>query len=256
MTQVLTIDIGNSVAAFFLVENNRAQYVAHFDTTLVYDYMGLSHKLHTFLPEIKHNVTGGIILCSVVPAATARLAQAVETILAEPVNVLTVTSPLPIKVLYKTPHTLGLDRIASAVGAMALYGAPVVAVDLGTAITVDAVNAQAEFIGGAILPGLETASKSLAANTAQLPFIIAEEAEPLGTDTASCIRCGIVQGCSGAVDRIVELAWETLGTQTPIVFTGGNGELIAGLSHHKVAYEPALVAIGLAVCERYINNSK
>lgn len=249
MPTILTIDIGNSVASFYLVQGREARYVARFDTPVAYDHGALYENLNGFLPQLKGQFNGGIMLCSVVPAATARVAQAVETILNETVDVLSVNAPLPVKIRYKTPHTLGMDRAASAVGAMTLYGAPVVAVDLGTAITIDVINDRREFVGGAILPGLETASKSLAANTAQLPLILAEVPEPLGTDTASCIRCGIVQGAAGAVDRIIELAWESLGCQTPIVFTGGNGQLIAGLSHHSVHYEPALVHIGLAECK-------
>jgi DNA-directed RNA polymerase subunit beta len=73
------------------------------------------------------------------------------------------------KILYDQPSTLGADRIADAVAAVAKYGAPCIVVDFGTATTFNAINSAGEFLGGAITPGLKTCAEALFSRTAQLP---------------------------------------------------------------------------------------
>ena len=106
------------------------------------------------------------------------------------------TTPVPIVNRYKTPQTLGLDRLAAAVGAGALYpGKPVLVIDAGTAITIDLLSPANEFLGGNISPGIETRFKALRQFTGKLPLVtLADEFEKLGTDTNSAIRAGVQQG--------------------------------------------------------------
>lgn len=194
--------------------------------------------------------TKGAMMCSVVPKATSIMRNYIKRVSGLTTDVLTVNSPLPIKIGYGTPEALGTDRIAAVVGAVVLYGAPVVAVDLGTAVTVDVVDKNKTFLGGAILPGPETQALSLVQHTAQLPFVPADYPPEIGIDPESCIRFGIVQGTAGAIDYLIELIWKHIGQKTTVVFSGGHGELTAKLSKHQVKFEPSLIAIGLAACYR------
>ena len=251
MKNILTVDIGNSVTSLCLVKNKTVRELTHFDTILstgnAFDFCMAEHL--AALPDD----TDGIMLCSVVPAATEINREYLARKSSLPVRVLTAQSPMPIKIAYKTPQTLGADRITTAVGAVALVGAPVIIIDIGTAITV--VDQSGTFLGGAILPGPETSARALADFTAQLPFVPTAAPPAIGTDTTECIRFGIVQGTVGAIDRLIELIWQHIGMETKIVFTGGDSKLIADLTQHKGIFSDSLIACGLAECWRAANSA-
>lgn len=109
-------------------------------------------------------------------------------------------TPLPLRLNYRTPRLLGLDRIAAAVGARYLYpGENIVIADAGSALTVDAVAANT-FLGGNISPGLYLRVKSLNDYTARLPLVEPEGELPrYGLDTETAIRCGAVRGAAAEI---------------------------------------------------------
>ena len=106
------------------------------------------------------------------------------------------TTKLPIKNNYSTPHTLGLDRIASAVGAnMLCPNTPLLVIDMGTAITYDFVNASNEFEGGNIAPGVNMRLRAMNNYTNKLPLLEARsEQRLLGNDTSSAMMAGVMRG--------------------------------------------------------------
>ncbi len=171
---------------------------------------------------------GGI--ASVVPRLTETLAQAVRDVTgAEPVQV-SAALPLPFRLAYRTPLTLGADRLAAAVAAHALTdGRAVVAIDAGTAITFDVVSAeppgrrsQPAFLGGAILPGPDLLRRALARDTGQLPDVPwALPASPIGGSTVESIQAGlsvlVLDGVAGLLGRTVE----AVGGDALVVATGG-----------------------------------
>lgn len=105
-------------------------------------------------------------------------------------------TPLPIENLYKTPKTLGKDRIAACVGANLLKpDSNLLVIDAGTAITYDVVNSRNQYVGGNISPGLEMRKRALHTFTQKLPLIEIEENVPmLGASTNEAILAGIVNG--------------------------------------------------------------
>ena len=106
------------------------------------------------------------------------------------------TTKLPIKNNYSTPHTLGLDRIAAAVGAnMLCPNTPLLVIDMGTAITYDFVNASNEFEGGNIAPGVNMRLRAMNNYTNKLPLLEARsEQRLLGNDTSSAMMAGVMRG--------------------------------------------------------------
>ena len=135
---------------------------------------------------------------------------------------------LGIKVRYENPAELGADRMVGAAAAYKFYGGPVIEVDFGSATTFNLVTAEGEFIGGAIAPGIKTATESLVHTAAKLPRIeLAAPPDIVGTSTRSCMQAGIVYGYAGLVKYLVgkyrELP-EMKGAK--VVATGGLGELI------------------------------
>ncbi len=101
--------------------------------------------------------------------------------------------------------------------------------DFGTAITIDCVNDEGVFQGGAILPGLDMAAKSLQAGTAQLPLV--ELSNPdwvFGKDTRQAIVGGLVYGARGALRELVETYATELGHWPVVILTGGDAALVCG----------------------------
>ena len=138
---------------------------------------------------------------SVVDRWTERLEQAAEDV-ALPLTVVS-ASHIPIGTALLRPDRTGPDRLLAAWAAVTLHGSPVIVVDLGTATTVDAVDADGFFLGGAILPGLGLAADALAEGSARLPRVeLGMPADAVGTDTVSALLSGIVIGHLGAVREL------------------------------------------------------
>lgn len=158
---------------------------------------------------------------------------------------LTSLLPLPIRVAYTTPSTLGRDRIAAVAGAWALHpGEDLLVVDAGTAVTYDYLTADGTFAGGNIAPGLWMRAEALHRMTSRLPLVEVEshgDVEPWGTDTDSAIRSGVVLGVAGEIESYRR----RLPQGTRVMLTGGDAVRLAPLLSFQAEVEPALVTIGL-----------
>jgi type III pantothenate kinase len=122
----------------------------------------------------------------------------------------------------RNPDELGADRIAGAVGAYERYKTHVAVIDFGTATTVTVVDADAQYIGGAIMPGLALMSEALATGTGKLKKIVLDPpSAALGIDTTGCIQSGIFYGSAGAVERVMEEIENKEQIHCKVVITGG-----------------------------------
>lgn len=158
----------------------------------------------------------------------------------------TAETPIPLTIDYRTPQTLGLDRLAAAVGAYCMPGCrgqELLVVDLGTAITYDRVTADAHYAGGNIAPGIFMRLKALNHYTARLPLVDPRGNKPAlwGDDTKSALLSGAVRG----VVAELEYYRHVTGKDTKVVLTGGDAEMIARLLSFKPEIEPNLVSLGL-----------
>jgi type III pantothenate kinase len=130
---------------------------------------------------------------------------------------------------YPRPHTIGADRLANALAAKALVGAPVVVVDFGTAVTFDVVDARGDYVGGIIAPGLAAMTDYLHEKTALLPRItIRDVPRAVGKSTVEAMRIGAVHGYRGLIRELIgELKKELAFPRLPVLATGGYAALIA-----------------------------
>ncbi|MBK6942717.1 MAG: type III pantothenate kinase [Planctomycetes bacterium] len=145
------------------------------------------------------------------------------------------------------PESVGQDRLFLAAAAYALVGGAVVAVSLGTAITVNLVDASGTFRGGAIAIGVAAALRALVRETGLLPLveIAPGEAVPaLGRETHAAIRSGVARGAAGLVDRLI--ADIAQGPAT-VVVTGGDAALLVPFLATPVRVEADLALIGIAL---------
>lgn len=155
-------------------------------------------------------------------------------------------SRLPVQIGYRTPETLGLDRIAGVVGASCENpGMPILVIDAGTAITYDVVTEDGLFIGGNIAPGLQMRLRALHAFTSRLPEVSAEGEIPrLGCDTDTAIRSGVVQGiCYEMEGYIQELTGKYPGLL--VFLTGGDAFLFAERLKTPIFVDKNIVIKGL-----------
>jgi pantothenate kinase type III len=162
-----------------------------------------------------------LLIVSVVPVATDLLLEAARA-LDLPAHV--VEAPdIPLPTHLTEARRTGPDRILGAWTARELYGRPVVVISLGTATTVDGVDAEGILRGGAILPGLGMAAHALAEGTALLPRIEPElPPAALGTDTRGAMLSGVVIGHLGAVRELVARMTAEMGApHARTVVTGG-----------------------------------
>ena len=166
-----------------------------------------------------------VVLASVVPAATKKLLRRLPV---RPV-IVNASIDLGIGINYPRKKQIGADRLANAVAAVELYGAPVIVVDFGTALTFDIVNARREYIGGVIAPGLASVTDYLYQRTALLPRIkLIEPRSVVGKNTVAAMRVGAVVGYRGLVKEILaELRRERGLRSAVVVATGGYAHLIA-----------------------------
>lgn len=154
--------------------------------------------------------------------------------------------PLPLKIAYATPATLGADRIAAAAGALSLHpGKHLLVVDAGTAVTYDYVRNDGTFIGGNIAPGMTMRLEALHRFTVRLPRLeMPRQLEPgdlLGTDTATAMIRGAAYGIIGAIFYYKH----HLPEDTVTVITGGWAKMISRLIDFDVDTQPHLVSLGL-----------
>jgi type III pantothenate kinase len=154
--------------------------------------------------------------------------------------------PCPLPLDYETVHTLGADRWVGALAAHRLHGRAVV-VDCGSATTVNLVEADGTFRGGAIAPGLRAFVAGMQVVTAALPPAALDAAAPAmpGRSTQACVDAGVLRGYAGLVERLVADALRASRGPATAVVTGGNAELLLAHARLRAVHVPDLVHQGL-----------
>ncbi|WGH74064.1 type III pantothenate kinase [Tenacibaculum tangerinum] len=153
---------------------------------------------------------------------------------------------IPFKNKYKTPKTLGVDRIALASAAVKKYPRKnVLVVDAGTCITYDFITKEGVYLGGAISLGIQMRYKALHTFTAKLPLLELEEFEKLiGNDTNSSIHSGVINGVSNEIEGIIKQYQEKYSDLT-IVLTGGDTYFLSKQLKSVIFAHPNFVLEGL-----------
>ena len=153
---------------------------------------------------------------------------------------------LPITMRYATPETLGTDRIANAVGANALYpGENVLSIMAGTCLVADFVNADGEYLGGSIAPGMRMRFQALSQFTARLPLVNPEPVDFfIGDDTRSSILSGVINGMAREIDGLIA-QYEREFSGLKVIFSGGDSELLQKFIKKRIFAAPNPTLFGL-----------
>ncbi len=192
-----------------------------------------------------------VVMSSVDPSVAARLSETVVDICqADAVRVRDdIALPLPLKL--PVDHEVGADRVCAAAAAYERVRGACAIASFGTAITIDLVSADGEFLGGAIMPGLRLSLAALHDHTAALPLVaVAPPQGAVGSTTHDAILQGVVYGAIGAMREHVERYATALGEWPNLTITGGDAELIAPLADFVDAVAPELCLSGVALAYR------
>ncbi len=230
----LIVDIGNSTTKAAVFDGGRMLAHTRFET-------GLADALHALL----EGRTAQACAYSIVGAEYNGLEDTLRLFAPRLLRV-TGETPTPLRNDYRTPATLGADRLAAAVGAAALEpGRDIMVADAGTCVTYDYVSADGRYLGGNISPGLGMRLRALHEHTARLPLVAAEGETPAcGYDTETAVRSGVVDGMRLEIEGCVRRFLDT--HAGGVVFaTGGNGTRFASprVRHHKALVETGLDTI-------------
>lgn len=155
-------------------------------------------------------------------------------------------TPLPIQNNYSTPHSLGKDRIANAVGAWGKNpkGNSLV-IDLGTCIKYDLVNTNGEYLGGNISPGIEMRFKALNEFTDKLPLLSKSTSPTIyGIDTNSSIHSGVQNGVYNEINGFIQ-TYSKQFPQLTIFMTGGDANSFDKPFIYDIFAHPNLTLFGL-----------
>lgn len=159
---------------------------------------------------------------------------------------------LPFVNCYKTPHSLGTDRMAAVAGAQRMLpGENVLVIDVGSCVTYDVLTADGRYLGGNIAPGLLMRFRSMHEHTARLPLVDAAGDTPaLGCDTETAMRAGVLRGVEFEIRGYIHYLYNKLG-QVKVVLTGGDADCFKDLLADVYVYDAHLVLRGLDFILQY-----
>lgn len=242
--RILTIDQGNSSAKVVVWKGGNPVMSKRMETLAIEE----------LLPLLEEGEIYGCAYCSVCHT-DAKFLETLRRLVGGHLLVLTPSVELPVKINYGSRSTLGNDRVAAALGAFALLpGESALVVDAGTAVTIDVVDKDGNFMGGNIAPGMHLRFKSLRYETQQLPLVEEfGELPTFGTDTRSAIRCGVVGGMVSEIADAYQRANIIYGC-TRIVLAGSDSTVLEPLLKDRglpVLTDPNLVGRGLVEIYEY-----
>jgi len=154
--------------------------------------------------------------------------------------------PLPVKILYKTPDTLGVDRIAAVCGALEMFPRQAcLVIDAGTCINYELLDEHANYHGGAISPGIQMRFDAMHKFTARLPLIKEIGVTDLiGNSTESCMKSGVTNGVVAEVDGIINKYLQKF-PNLKVILCGGDAPFFENNLKHPIFVAPDLVLHGL-----------
>jgi type III pantothenate kinase len=212
----LAIDIGNTRVKAAVFEGDKLIELFVFDNKIIISQIRKIIKIHS--------ISGGII-SNVGSISERKIAQLNKSF---DFQVVSASSKVPFINLYKTPNTLGVDRIALVAGAVKQFPKTnVLIIDAGTCITFDFVDVNATYLGGAISPGIKMRYKALNEFTANLPLIGALELDDfIGKNTEESIISGVLNGVKNEINGIIEDYYLKYLDLT-VVLTGGDTNFLS-----------------------------
>jgi type III pantothenate kinase len=245
MAWVLAVDVGNTVTRLAALRGGEVVAVGRLPTA-GRDRSALVTRLRDRLLAWLGGAPQVVGIGCVVPAVLEPLRQGLAH-LDVPVVTVGPGNQAGLMSAYQPPDALGSDRIANAVAARQRFGAPCIAVDLGTALSFEVVDGDGVLRGGLLFPGVHAAMAALGEATALLgPAAAGSAASVIGSSTGDGIAAGVGWGYPALIDGLLGRIREELGSPAPAVLTGGGVRHLVGAPQAVQARDAHLTLRGIA----------
>ena len=227
------VDVGNTQTVMGLYDGSQllARWrVATVKTDTSDELAGKINSLFA-LNSLSSTMISDVAIASVVPPLTEQWYGVARRLAANEPLILNSDVDTGLVIRYPNPSEIGADRLADAVAALNIYGAPVVVVDFGTATNIEVIDKDGAFIGGIIAPGLATSAEALFNAAARLSKMDIE-VPPLviGRSTREAVQSGLTYGEIDRIDGLVRRVFKELGYTATVVATGGLSSRVVDIS--------------------------
>jgi type III pantothenate kinase len=246
---LLVLDVGNTNTTLGIFDQAALTHSWRLtsESQRTVDEYGIMCRTLVQMSDLQPADITGIAISSVVPPLDFTLKKMAEVYF-QLVPLFVGPSNAGMPILYDDPQEVGPDRIVNAVAAVEKHGAPCIIVDFGTATTFDAVSESAEYLGGAIFPGIQISADALFQRAARLRRVEFKRPERvIGTNPAASIQSGLYFGNVALVDGVLDKIIEEMGGEPGVIATGGLARLISRGSRLIKAVEPDLTLNGLRI---------
>ena len=247
---LLAIDIGNTNILIGGLKDDQIMFKARIatDRTRTSDQYGVEIKNMIEALGFRIDQISDCIIASVVPPVFNSVCTGVIKIIGKQPMVVGPGLKTGLNIHVDVPSQVGSDRIVIAVAALAEYKAPLILMDLGTATTIEVVDADSSYVGGVIFPGVKLSLDALTSRAAQLPGISLDQPKKvIGKNTVDCMRSGMMYGTAAMIDGLVERIEAELGHASTLIATGGMAQFITPLCKREIILEKDLLLKGLNI---------
>ncbi|HWV24406.1 MAG TPA: type III pantothenate kinase [Thermomicrobiales bacterium] len=247
---LLVVDVGNTNTMFGVYEMTSGDLLSMVRTATRHDrmpdewYAILQPTLQADGVDIGE--MSDMVISSVVPSVTRWLGvMGKNRLQVEPI-IVSGSLDLGLPIDMDNPAEVGADRLVNSIAAIHRYGAPVIAIDFGTALNFDVVDARGHYIGGSLAPGIVIALEAMTSRAAKLFSVeLVPPPTAIARNTTNAIQSGLVLGYVSLVEGMIRRICDELGTTPPIVVTGGYSEIIARQTPLIDHHDPDLTIAGL-----------
>lgn len=230
-----SIDIGNSQVKIGLFKEDMLVKVENVPNSDISDFLHKNHVRQLIVSSVINHVS-----------LITELQQNYPHLL-----VLKQTTPVPLTIDYATPKTLGLDRIAAAVGALKRFNGPIVIVDAGSCITCDLVDEKSIFQGGTISPGLQLRLRAMHTLTSRLPLLkLSQPRQLVGRSTEEAMLSGVVNGSRHEIAGFIR-DYQKKYPKILVIICGGDAKYFDKIIELNIFVLPNLVLEGLNAILRF-----
>ncbi|MDP6263556.1 MAG: type III pantothenate kinase [Rhodospirillales bacterium] len=252
---LLAIDSGNTNIVFAVFDDGggiRGQWRFSTDSERTADEFGVWLTQLMRLDGFEGGEISASIIATVVPAVLFNLKTLCRKYFeCDPLVVGEAAVDLGLQVLVERPEDVGADRLANAAGAHEHYGGPLIVVDFGTATTFDIIDADGNYYGGIIAPGVNLSLEALHMAAAQLPRVaIGRPEKVIGKNTVAAMQSGMFWGYIGMIEGLIRRICDEFGAEMKVIATGGLARLFAQSTNGIRLSDPDLTLKGLLAIHR------
>jgi type III pantothenate kinase len=254
---ILAIDVGNTHIVVGCLDRDKIYSISRMTTSLykTVDEYAVDLKNIRDFNDISYRELDGAIISTVVPPMLKVMRYTVKRLIGKEPLVVGAGIKTGMNILIDNPAQLCSDMVATGVAAIAKYELPVIIFDMGTATTISVIDERANYLGGAIYPGVALSMDALSSGTSQLPKIMLEAPKrSISTNTIECMQSGAIFGTASMVDGMIDRFEAELGKKAACVATGGHANVIIPHCRRDITVDQDLLMQGLGII--YYRNIK